>query len=144
MDYLQFLEELDTYNEWNSKEDREAFEDLTDKKVCEVTGVQSDIGYYPKYPVQGALGLGFYKTDLADKRAKPSYDDGVDHPSHYTSGGQEVIDTIEDVVKDAPDPVVGGLQWNTLKYVMRLWLKDNPKKDAMKARWYLDRLISKL
>lgn len=144
MDYLQFLEELDTYNEWNSKEDRDAFDKLSDKDVFDVKGVQSDIGYYPKYPMQGALGLGFYKADRADNKSNRSYDNGVDHPAHYTSGGQEVIDTIEDVVKDAPDPVLGGLQWNTLKYVMRLWLKDNPKKDAMKARWYLDRLISKL
>ena len=144
MDYLQFLEELDTYNEWNSKEDRDAFDNLSDEEVFDVTGAQSNIGYYPKYPMQGALGLGFYKTDLADNKPNPCNDNGVDHPAHYTSGGQEVIDTIEDVVKDAPDPVVGGLQWNTLKYVMRLWLKDNPKKDAMKARWYLDRLISKL
>ena len=144
MDYLQFLEELDTYNEWNSKEDRDAFDNLSDEEVFDVTGAQSNIGYYPKYPMQGALGLGFYKTDLDDNKPNPCYDNGVDHPAHYTSGGQEVIDTIEDVVKDAPDPVVGGLQWNTLKYVMRLWLKDNPKKDAMKARWYLDRLISKL
>lgn len=71
-------------------------------------------------------------------------DSSVNHPSHYTSGGQEAIDTIEDAVKDAPDAVVGGLQWNALKYLLRLWLKDNPKNDALKARWYLDRLIDKL
>ena len=71
-------------------------------------------------------------------------EDTVNHPSHYTGGNQEVIDTIEDAVKDAPTPVVGGLQWNVLKYIMRMWLKDNPKKYAQKAQWYLSRLIEKL
>ena len=79
-----------------------------------------------------------------DKREKESKNDGVNHPSHYTSGKVEVIDIIEDAVKDAPDTVVSGLQWQVLKYILRMWLKDNPKKDAQKAQWYLNRLIDKL
>ena len=31
-----------------------------------------------------------------------------------------------------------------LKYLLRLWLKDNPEEDAKKARWYLNRLITSL
>ena len=79
-----------------------------------------------------------------DKREKESKNDGVNHPSHYTSGKVEVIDIIEDAVKDAPDTIVSGLQWQVLKYILRMWLKDNPKKDAQKAQWYLNRLIDKL
>ena len=79
-----------------------------------------------------------------DKREKESKNDGVNHPSHYTSGNVEVIDIIEDAVKDAPDTIVSGLQWQVLKYMLRMWLKDNPKKDAQKAQWYLNRLIDKL
>lgn len=79
-----------------------------------------------------------------DKREKESKNDGVNHPSHYTSGKVEVIDIIEDAVKDAPDTIVSGLQWQVLKYMLRMWLKDNPKKDAQKAQWYLNRLIDKL
>ena len=79
-----------------------------------------------------------------DKREKESKTDGVNHPSHYTSGKVEVIDIIEDAVKDAPDTIVSGLQWQVLKYMLRMWLKDNPKKDAQKAQWYLNRLIDKL
>ena len=71
-------------------------------------------------------------------------DDRVNSPSHYTSGGQEVIDTIEDAIKDTPDPVYGMLQAQVLKYMMRLWLKDNPVEDAKKAQWYLSRLIDKM
>ena len=70
-------------------------------------------------------------------------DDRVDHPSHYTSGKTEVIDIIEDAIKDAPSTVDGMLQAQVLKYILRMWLKDNPIEDAKKARWYLNRLIDK-
>jgi hypothetical protein len=70
--------------------------------------------------------------------------DMVNHPSHYTAGRIEVIDFIEDCVKQAPDAVVGGLQWQVLKYISRLWLKDDPALDAGKARFYLNRLITTL
>ena len=70
--------------------------------------------------------------------------DLVNHPPHYTSGRVETIDFIEDCVQQAPDAVVGGLQWQVLKYMSRLWLKDDPALDAGKARFYLDRLIRTL
>ena len=68
----------------------------------------------------------------------------VNQPPHYTRGRVEVIDVIEDWVADAPDSIVGGLQWQVIKYISRLWLKENSLQDAEKARWYLERLISKL
>ena len=71
-------------------------------------------------------------------------DDRVNHPSHYTAGKQEAIDVIEDTVEHAPSHVTAVLHSQVLKYLLRLWLKDNPLEDAKKARWYLDRLISKL
>lgn len=70
--------------------------------------------------------------------------DVVNHPPHYTQGRFEAIDVIEDAVSRAPDPVLGGLQWQALKYLLRLWDKEAPAQDAAKARWYLDRLISAL
>ena len=70
--------------------------------------------------------------------------DSVNSPSHYTRGKQEVIDTIEEAIQDAPSPKEGMLQGQVLKYVLRLWLKNNPKQDAEKARWYLNRLIDSL
>jgi hypothetical protein len=70
--------------------------------------------------------------------------DVVNHPSHYTAGRFEAIDVIEDAVTTAPDPVVGGLQWQSLKYLLRLWGKGNPLQDAQKAAWYLNRLIATL
>jgi hypothetical protein len=72
--------------------------------------------------------------------------DMVNHPPHYSNPNKklETIDKIEDSVQFAPDPILGGLQWQVLKYLDRLWLKGNPKQDAEKALWYLKRLIAKL
>jgi hypothetical protein len=70
--------------------------------------------------------------------------DLVNHPPHYTAGRFEAIDVIEDAVQHAPDSVLGALQWQALKYLLRMWSKGNPAQDAAKAQWYLDRLIAKL
>ena len=70
-------------------------------------------------------------------------DDRVNSPSHYTAGKVEAIDIIEDAIANAPNPTFGFLQAQALKYLLRLWLKDNPLEDAKKAQWYLTRLIKK-
>lgn len=70
--------------------------------------------------------------------------DMVNSPAHYTRGSQEVIDIIEQAIGDAPSTAEGYLQGQALKYLLRVWLKDNPKQDCEKAVWYLKRLIDKL
>jgi len=70
--------------------------------------------------------------------------DSVNHPAHYTAGKTEVIDVLEDWVKAAPDLVLGGLQWQVIKYLSRMWLKNDPYEDARKAQWYLNRLINRM
>jgi hypothetical protein len=70
--------------------------------------------------------------------------DPVHHPAHYTAGQFEAIDVIEDAVQHAPSPVLGGLQWQALKYLLRLWHKSDALTDARKSAWYLARLIEKL
>ncbi len=70
--------------------------------------------------------------------------DKVNSPAHYTRGSQEAIDIIEEAIQDAPDVKAGMLQAQVIKYLLRLWLKDDPKQDAEKARWYLNRLIDSL
>tara|TARA_R100001443_G_C3351502_1_gene176971 strand:- start:1114 stop:1434 length:321 start_codon:yes stop_codon:yes gene_type:complete len=70
--------------------------------------------------------------------------DAVNSPSHYTRGSQEAIEIIEDAIIDAPTVKDGMLQAQVLKYLLRLWLKDNPCQDAEKAQWYLKRLIDSL
>ena len=69
--------------------------------------------------------------------------DRVNSPAHYTRGSQEAIDIIEEAIQDAPSVQLGMLQAQVLKYLLRMWLKDNPLEDAKKARWYLTRLIEK-
>lgn len=64
--------------------------------------------------------------------------DAVDHPPHYTSGGIETIDAIE----------AWGLNFhlgNAVKYISRAGKKDPAKtvEDLSKARWYLDREITR-
>ena len=70
--------------------------------------------------------------------------DYVNSPPHYKYGKFEVIEILEEAVALAPDPVKGSLQYQVLKYLLRIWGKDNPLQDARKAHWYLHRLIDKL
>ena len=88
----------------------------------------------------------FEKKSLAwlDVRDKYGKQDMVNSPAHYTRGSQEVIDIIEQAIADAPSNAEGYLQGQALKYLLRVWLKDNPKQDCEKAVWYLNRLIDKL
>ena len=77
------------------------------------------------------------KTVLADEH-RAAGNDPVNHPSHYTDGRIEVIDFIEDK----------GLNFhlgNAVKYIARARKKDPDKavEDLEKARWYLDREISR-
>lgn len=66
------------------------------------------------------------------------------NPQHYKNYRVEVIDILEDAVARAPDPVVGAAQYQVLKYMLRLWDKENPLQDSKKAKWYLERLITYL
>jgi hypothetical protein len=61
----------------------------------------------------------------------------VDHPAHYNAGKIEVIDAIEDWN-------LGFHDGNVVKYIARAQHKGNRLEDLKKARWYLDRLITKL
>ena len=71
-------------------------------------------------------------------------EDLVNSPRHYRYKNFEVIEILEEAVALAPDPVKGSLQYQVLKYLLRIWGKDNPLRDAQKSRWYLNRLIDKL
>lgn len=79
-----------------------------------------------------------------DNRNKYGEEDMVNSPAHYTRGKQEAIEIIEEAIQDAPDIKAGMLQAQTLKYLLRLWLKGNSVQDSEKARWYLNRLIEHL
>ena len=65
----------------------------------------------------------------------------VNHPSHYNMGEIEVIDIIEDLIKDINDPKVSFNVGQCLKYILRCPYKENICRDLKKADWYLDRAI---
>ena len=121
MDYDKFKKEYDTYMSWN---------DTTDM-------------FYLNSPFMSSPLKGGNSDDVLyfsdDKKS-----DSVNSPAHYTRGSQEAIDIIEDAIQDAPSVEAGMLQGQVLKYLLRLWLKSNSIEDAKKARWYLNRLITKL
>ena len=68
--------------------------------------------------------------------------DNINHPPHYTSGGIECIDYIEQIL--TPQEFVGYLRGCMAKYNHRLMLKGTPSENADKARWYNERLVKKL
>ena len=70
--------------------------------------------------------------------------DMVNSPAHYTQGRVEAIEVIEDSISSAPTPMLGFLQGQVLKYMLRLWHKKDSKEDAEKAKWYLNKLIDSL
>ena len=64
--------------------------------------------------------------------------DPINHPAHYTAhpSGVECIEITEHM---------GFCLGNATKYIWRAGLKtDNPIEDLKKARWYIDREISRL
>lgn len=61
--------------------------------------------------------------------------DNVEHPNHYNSGKIETIDAIEDWR-------LGFHLGNVIKYVSRAEHK-NGTEDLKKAKWYLEREISR-
>lgn len=72
---------------------------------------------------------------------KPGKHDPVKKPGHYTYGRYECIDIIEDILADASGPEAF-LIGNAIKYLWRFRHK-NGTEDLEKARWYLDRAITR-
>ncbi len=129
MDYSNFLNDYESYNEYNRIQKKNK------KEEDQMWGAAEPVDFDACSFVKGLSGNDIIHFEQ---------DDRVNSPSHYTSGKTEVIDIIEDAVKDAPKVRWGLLQGQVLKYILRLWLKDNPLEDAKKAMWYLNRLIDKL
>ena len=68
----------------------------------------------------------------------------INSPSHYNSNTMETIDLIRDSME--PIEYEGYLKGNIFKYVSRYRHKEkeNPKKDLLKAQWYLCKLIEEM
>ena len=118
MDYEKFRKELDQMRK----------DELANKKF------ESDVLQFNRKSIAE-----FDESDLGPIRS-----DRVNSPSHYTNGKVEAIEVIEDAIQGASSINAGMLQAQVLKYLLRLWYKDDPTEDAKKAQWYLNRLVTKL
>ena len=84
----------------------------------------------------------FNKSDIEavveeDCKQKYSYEQSVNHPSHYNKTSLEVIDAID----------IWGLDFsegNVVKYLLRAKHKNNAREDLEKALWYVQRLLDNL
>ncbi len=74
----------------------------------------------------------------------PQYENEISHPQHYTSGdnGIEFIDAIRAAL--GKRGFIDFLRGQIMKYMWRIMLKGTALKDAEKAKWYLEKLISVL
>jgi hypothetical protein len=78
--------------------------------------------------------------EVVDEESNVPSPNMVESPPHYNSGKYEVIDIIEDSLRDIPGGFEAYMVGNIEKYVMRYRHK-NGVEDLKKSRWYLDRLI---
>ncbi len=147
MAYGNFNKKFDEYD-WYDPNSRWRLVDPMSKDGITVLGEEATQAY-PDYPVPEKFkylenSIIIDKESMAIDAFKGSKTDNVNSPAHYKQGKSEAIEIIEDAIKDAPNPTLGLLQGQILKYLLRLWHKDNSREDASKARWYLNRLIEKL
>ena len=98
--------------------------------------------------VKVAEGYHFDENDMLQKsdieavveedcKHRYSYEQSVNHPSHYNKTSLEVIDAID----------IWGLDFsegNVIKYLLRAKHKNNAREDLEKALWYVQRLLDNL
>lgn len=68
--------------------------------------------------------------------------DAVNSPSHYNQGGIETIDCI--IAALGEYEAAHYCQGNALKYLHRMWHKNNPQEDVQKAIWYCNKMLELL
>ena len=135
MDYEKFVKEYDTYINWEEANKNDGI----------FGAASSDTISFGK-PNLFAVADGYSVSEAEREHPFVVFGDKdeVNSPAHYTRGKTEAIDVIEEAIQDAPDPKAGFLQAQVLKYMLRLWLKQNDTQDAEKAQWYLNRLVEHL
>ena len=142
MDYEKFKEEYESFDEY-MKQSRKDF--ILDSKYLDRPKLVKLEGKHSVNDAWLDIDKWTGQEDVINAfRGSARPDDRVNHPSHYTNGSQEAIVTIEEAIDGAPTIQTGMLQGQVLKYLLRVWYKDNPLEDLKKARWYLNRLIEKL
>ena len=70
--------------------------------------------------------------------------DDVNKPKHYTQGSIECIDAIDAMLEESGSSRADFYRTQIIKYIWRMPYKGSPKKDAKKARYYIERLICEI
>ena len=70
--------------------------------------------------------------------------DDVNKPKHYTQGSIECIDAIDAMLEESGSSRADFYRTQIIKYIWRMPYKGSPRKDAKKARYYVDRLICEI
>jgi hypothetical protein len=107
---------------------------MSDSVFKEWNRLQEDIPAIESYRV---------KSDPDSQFKLDANPDPVNSPNHYMAGSIECIDAIEASASSA-EAFRGYCKGNVQKYLWRMEHKGKPKEDALKAQWYLNKLISKL
>lgn len=100
-----------------------------------IKGVKGEI-----YPCKADIFEETYEAAKEENMSDMKSNDSVNHPSHYTQGGKEVIEIIQEAC--SIDEFVGYCKGNILKYLARRNFKGFYKQDLQKADWYLDYLLN--
>ena len=70
--------------------------------------------------------------------------DDLNKPKHYTQGSIECIDAIDAMLEESGSSRADFYRTQIIKYIWRMPYKGSPRKDAKKARYYVDRLICEI
>jgi hypothetical protein len=70
--------------------------------------------------------------------------DDVNKPKHYTQGSIECIDAIDAMLEESGSSRADFYRTQIIKYIWRMPYKGSPRKDAKKARYYVERLICEI
>ena len=68
----------------------------------------------------------------------------IDKPRHYTQGSIECIDAIDAMLEESGSSRADFYRTQIIKYIWRMPYKGSPRKDAKKARYYVERLICEI
>lgn len=117
---------LEKHGQKVDREQKRKLLDIPNRKNCFQCGI--DITLRPSHLCESCTAI---NDDILA--------DNINHPKHYTQGGIECIDAINDAVvnKTGLEAVCVA---NVIKYLWRYELK-NGLEDIKKAQWYLNKLI---
>lgn len=109
--------------------------------IVEIAALAQNLKTLPKDYIKMSIEDLINKVDLYIEDCEEEKNDPVNHPAHYTYGGVETIDYIEQVLGVAG--LISFCLGNVIKYISRCEHKGSYREDLNKAQWYLNKAITK-